>query len=371
MITLSRNKVMDTLFNDLIDLLSNYFDVLATVFLTGKQLELEDADISGVAIPFSDHRIVYKYQESYPNINASVYSRQNWPWILTNLKFGFIPIEACIRDGDKHRILEFLNNVIDPEDPSKSYVGHVYQHAHKYNQKKLIERYSKAKDNNIDNTLAIFNAIHGGHTDLFLEHIDRISGDQFLIEAVFGSGKLEIIKAFNLGPHNVDIWIFGALKETIENNHLDLLKDLIEKYPERANSELLSTIVFEMLSVDAKTFDTLVWLFESKLINITTHYDLNIFLEDMIRSNCQTRLFQYVVNRFSSLINGNTIYSTIVYALEYNRIDCALCFQTATHCKAVWMDEATIFNSLREDDRNKIKQALINKGARKLYNKLI
>lgn len=365
---------MDTVSNDLFNLLLKHFDVLATIFLTNKQLELEDADVYGFPLMISDNPTVYDLQKAQCEVFTSVYGceqprtdtfvstykQENWPWILTNLKFNFIPMEACVQDGDKHRILEHLDAVIDPQDPTKSYVGHIYQLAHQYNQKKLIKRYSKAKNSDLDSTLAIYYALQAGHTDLFLEHIDSISNNNFHLEAVFGSGNPEVIKLFNLGPHNLESWIFGALQQTIEHNHLDLLKDLIEKYPDHVNSEL-STVVFELSAIGTKTLDTLVWLFESGFINMTK-YTLNTFLPEMIRLNCQTRLFQYVVNRFNTLINEIDIYPIIICALEYNRLDCALCLR---------MDEATIFNNLQEEDRNKLKETLIKKGFRKLYNKLI
>lgn len=348
---------MDTLLNDLLNLLSNHFDVLPTVFLTNKQLELEDAG-------------AYNAVDGLPAwYNRSVYEQENWPWILTNLKFGFVPTEACAQDGDKHRIFEFIDEIASPKDPLP-YINSIYQYAHLYNQKKLIKRYSGRKSGEYIQTMSIYYAVLGGHLDLLSKHLNNISRDTFFVDVAFKNGNPDIINLLNLGSHDVESWISDALVGAIEGNQLDLLKDLMEKYHNFINSDLIGDIML-ILGSGPKTYDTLVWLYESKHFTITSKYSLVNLLEDIVASDCQLRLFQWIVNYFSNLIDEPTKHSIVVNALKWNRLDCALCLQTAVHRKDVWVDEATILSSLTEQDLNIIKMRLVEYGCRKLYNKLI
>lgn len=325
---------MDTLFDDLQNLLSRYFDVSATVFLTDKQLELEDA-------------------------NASVYEQENWPWILTNIKFHFIPTEACARDGDKHRIFEFIDEIINPINLLPC-INSIYKYAHLYNQKELIKKYSGRKTGEYTDVGAIYYAIIGGHLDLLSGRIHDMSSHEEFITAAFASGNHEIINMLNLDQHNVSYWIDHALEGAIEYNHIDLLKDLIEKYGHHIDPDSLDNII-SGTGIGPNVYDTLVWLYESKLVDIADGYFLIRLLEDVVMLNGQLRLFQWIVDRFSNLINETNKYMILVKALTWGRLDCALSL----------MDEATILSSLLENDRLAINQNLVEYGYRKLYNKLI
>lgn len=129
---------MNTLSGDLSNLLSKHFDVLPTVFLTDRQLELEDND------------------------NASVY-QENWPWILYILKSPISRysdnIVEWIVKNDYVDILNFVQ--LDGVG-----VSNLYLFAHKYYRLDLINKYVDQIDTHTRNYHAKLYAAAGGHSEL-------------------------------------------------------------------------------------------------------------------------------------------------------------------------------------------------------------
>ena len=340
---------MDTLWNDLLSLLFKHFDVSPTVFLTNKQLELEDVSESMYGLLVSDHK--------------SVYEQENWPWILTNLKFLFIPTKACARDGDKHRIFEFINEIVDLPGPRGLHINYLLTYAYLYNQKGIITKYPQQYNSSFSINLAISYAVEGGHFDLFLDHVgDNDFVRDYLTTSAFLNGKQEVIDTLKLDQDDCQDWILNALIGTTTSNNLNLLQSIVNKYREFIlEHNLFNELIFIFEPFGPETYETVVWIFENNFVSIDEPSVLLKLLNNMAVFNCQPRLIKWIIEYFNYSIDEVGKHSLIVNMLENNRLDCALCL----------MDEASVFRILSDGNRKRLKSMAVINGYRKLYNKLI
>lgn len=287
---------MDTLPADLLIAISKHFDVLSTVFLTDQSLELED-------------------------VCVDVYERENWPWILENLKnngYLLTLVDSVAKDGDKHGIFEFY------EDDYSYYMEMLCIAAYKYNNQRLINKLANQIDAHDEHTKVqiLVNIILGGHVELFRnQYQNKRYAD--VVTAAFESGNEDIIKIIGLDIYNnpASGWISYAIMGAIQGNQLDLIKKLIKDY--NLQSPLLPEFLFQHPFITSKTYEVLVYLFEFKLLHIANQFVFDKFLVQ-ISKTCQNKLFKWIAEHFKDLVATLDKKYIVDSLLQYNRLDCAV-----------------------------------------------
>lgn len=320
---------MDTLPTDLLTVISKHYDALQTVFLTDQPLDL--VDVCG--------------------------EEENWPWILENLKNGgylMMVADSIAKDGDKHGLFEFYM----ADDLYCKEI--VYVTAYKYNNQLLINRLTGRVSLHIHNKIGILtNITLGGHVELFRERYqNKLSLE--LVSAAFQSGNEDIIGM--VGPSEYDgligNWIDYAIMGAIKGNQLNLVKRLVKDH--NLPSPILDEYALQLSIITSKTYEVLVYLFESKLLEITEPFILAKLLI-VISTTCQNRLFKWIIEYFKDMLDKVDKKQIIDALLMRNRLDCAIYL----------MDKHEIFELYRQpQQRQQLNNFLKERGYRRLYYEL-
>lgn len=262
---------MDTLFNDLLTLLEGFYEVLPTVFLTDKQIELEDAE-------------------------ESVYERRIWPWILYDLKRNN---NYIIKELVKDNRLDILSRV----NFTDHYKNLIIEKAFQYGCLSIIEYYNGLNSSKL--RLAQM-AIRGSRVDLF-DQLDIFDlGDSgFLCDlylAAYNSGCIKIINRLDeLFPNDhrveLDIPVVGAMR----GGHIQLLKILMSTNLERFE--------FGLHDFKFRHFETSKFMIEHGL-KIYTH-ELHCVLYAIIRDSKSRELLAWFLSKYSSLIDESYYHSAV------------------------------------------------------------
>lgn len=281
---------MDTLPNDLLNLLSKHFDVLPIVFLTNKHIELEDD-------------------------NALLYGKENWPWILYKLKSEIYDWSNLMDWIVKNNYITILNHIqLDRQGTSA-----IYLLAHIYSRQDLINQYKDKINNMYTHNQAKLYAAAGGQSELLFELLkDTDAIDMTSVySTLFYNGHLSIIndprmKSFeSFSPYR-------AICQAAEGEQLEILVDLLSKYEYRLPKGFWTDV-----EIDSKSFRTIIYIIEhgySFFSDIAT--DIPRFVDRLILNNGSLELLSWLVDRYGFVkINSDIVNASFDNGcLEYLKI---------------------------------------------------
>lgn len=288
---------MNTLPDDLLTLLSQHYNVVATIFLTSKQLEVEDRSSS----------IVYQ---------------QNWPWILHDLHTtnrNHI-LKAISKRNQLVAILDFITLSLDETD-------YIIEKSHQYGNLKIIKKYRFRYSKKLKYKCIIASAV-GGQAKLFFSMVDfsdlegLISQYQTyifnIIEAVYKGGSNEIItnKDFIDVVDRTKALNLKCLFKLAEGGHQKQFKDTMKKL---SITSFDFSDILEKNIVCFKHFEISKYIINRMTISIIDFKQLFI---KVVRESKSTELLKWLLINFGSTIRKKKIYSLVVQeCIINNRID--------------------------------------------------
>lgn len=275
---------MNTLCNDLIDVLSKHLDASEIVLSISKTLEIEDAE-------------------------ESTYNRECWPWILYDLKHRidqYIAIGIC-RDDDKYKLLNYI------EISRYTLINNVGY----YNKQKVLNYCLERYQSDIDKCYIINAAIIGGHFELYERLKSSTDSWHFIVVCgyhlpinVFENGNSEFIKRFDI---QIDRKAFlGAVR----GNHLDLVKQITRLYKYKIKTKDLNLI----FNKDRDNFDVVKYLVDIGRINIRSNM---VLLKYLKKSYYSSRIIEFLVKQFGTLLRKRGRFVIIMQCISGGYIESA------------------------------------------------
>ena len=282
---------MDTLFRDLQTLLENHFSVLPIIFLTNKDLTLEDS-------------------------TDEIYQQQNWPWILYDLESDLDQIVMIKHLVKYHDTL----HVLDHTTKFNKYNRDIYLEAFKYNNQKIIQTYStKFEHKPYDLSEAIYNAGEGGHGELILSLIPDVDDRHDMLRIVSGIYQLSDTQMIN----NI------ARNQNISLNYLDILQGLILSDKLHAMMDVINLMIGQNLQLpdltasdfSHKTFDTIKYLLDNQLFRITQTNFIDLVIR--VIGQGSLRLFELIISSSNRYWEDrpNYYYNIYNFCIDNNRWD--------------------------------------------------
>lgn len=293
---------MDTLPCDLLNLVSNHYDVLPIVFLTNKQLELED-----------DNASVYRHPTSHPE---GVYQKENWPWILYKLKSKIYDWSNLMDWIVKNNYINILN-LVHLDDQG---IISLYLLAHSYSRLDLIDKYKDKIKNMYAHDHAILYAASGGQAELLFKLLKdkRQISIASVYDNLFFNGHLSIINdpRMKLFEHFSP---YRAICRATEGEQLEILIDLLSKY-----EYTLPTGFYSDIDIGSKTFRTITYMIDHGYSFFTDDIitDVELFTDRLILNNGSLELLSWLVDRYGFIkINRDMVSASFDNGcLEYLKI---------------------------------------------------
>lgn len=288
---------MNTLPNDLLNLLSKHYNVLSMIFLTDKHLEVEDRSSS----------IVYQ---------------QIWPWIhydLHTTNRNHI-LKAISKTNQLIAILDFITLT---SDETYYIIKKSYQHGNL----KIINKYKIPYTKKLKYMCILASAV-GGQANLFFSIVDftDLQGliNQYhtyifnIIQAVYKGGSDEIItnKDFIKVVDASHALNSKCLFNLAEGGHQQRFKDTMKKLviEDFDFSDILTKNI-----VCFKHFEISKYIINRMKISIIDFKQLFI---KVVYESKSSELFRWLLVNFGSTIRKKKNYSLVVYeCIMYNRID--------------------------------------------------